>query len=108
MLTPVDDKQQIQALLDVFNKDYQQDEQSRDLARDLLRHTTYWVYSPNSRNFAPSKFVGFQKMDFRAYEVARKTGGKQFDGGRTRKAIEKALRTSYTENPQLSDKLKDW
>src|SRR5258708_24637995 len=104
-LTCVEDKLQIQGLLDTFNSDYQQDP---DLARELLRQTTLWVYSQNSNTFGPSKFVGFQNMNFRDYEAARRRGGKRFDGGRTHKAIEKILGTPYAENAQLSLKLEGW
>ncbi len=105
VLTLVDSQLQIQVSLDTFNSDYQEDP---DLARELLRQTTLWVYSRNSKAFGPSKFVGFQNMNFRDYAAARRGHSKRFDGGRTHKAIEKALGTPYAENPQLSLELEDW
>jgi hypothetical protein len=44
VLKYIDNKLQIQDSLDTFNTDYQE---ARELARELLCDTTYWVYSPS-------------------------------------------------------------
>src|SRR5260221_2393341 len=79
----VDNAEDIQDSLDSFNKILVQ---HRSLARDLLGQTTYWVYSPNTKNFGPSKFVGFKKMNFTDYEAARHgpRTGNAFHGHETR------------------------
>ncbi len=102
----VDHHKDIQDSLDTFNRDFRQ---NLDLARDLLRKTTYWVYDPSAKTFGPSKFVGFQNMNLSDYAAARKRqwNGNNFDGYGTRKAIEKIL-GAYTKKPQLSLELIRW
>src|SRR5690349_9255319 len=102
----VDNPKDIQDSLDTFNRDLQQ---NPSLARDLLRQTTYWVCSPSTNLFGPSKFVGFKKMNFTDYAAARSGNrtGNRFHGRETRKIIEKILGT-YTKNSQLSRELIHW
>jgi hypothetical protein len=69
----------------------------------------YWVYDPDTKTFGPSKFVGFQNMNFSDYATARKGqwNGNNFNGHETRKAIEKIL-GAYTKTPQFSLELISW
>lgn len=107
VLTPVLEKSQIQASLDTFNN---VPRQYRKLAKQLLRSARVWVYSPNTQSFGPSKFVGYQDMNFGDYEAARQAAysDDEFDGRRTDEAIRKALKTSWAKSPELSGELKRW
>ncbi len=102
----IDTPNDIFASLETFNREAQKD---RDLARDLLRHTTYWVYDPQGKMFGPSKFVGFKGMNFGIYAAARESNsyGVRFNGHKTRKVIEKVLET-YNNNPDLQLELIRW
>ena len=102
----VEQVEDVQGSLDTFNRDFLE---NRDLARDLLRSTTYWVYSPSTRCFGPSKFVGFKSMNFTDYARARGGDheGARFNGTVARKAIERILRL-YRPDTRLSAELIRW
>ena len=106
-LVLVEEVEGIRGSLATFNKGLRQ---NHDLARDLLRRTTYWVYSPTTGAFGPSKFVGFKNMNFTDYARARKGDheGARFSGSATRKAIEYVLKHHCRPDTQLSDELIGW
>ena len=106
LLRLVDDRQDIQLSLKAFNTGARQ---NHELARSLLRSTSYWVYDCHSRSFAPSKFVGFKAMTFSRYGLARRghCEGSRFNGHDTRMAVEKCL-GNYSQNPGLSAELVEW
>lgn len=81
-----------------------------ELVRNLISHTTYWVYDPRAKSFGPSKFVGFRDMDFSRYEMERSRGeaGTPFDGHRTRTRIEQVLAIPYAPNARFSTALRAW
>lgn len=84
-----------------------------DLARDLIRRTSAWVYDEATGHFGPSKFVGFVSMNFRVYQVAREgqftvaQGQRRFDGTLTKNAIGRLLNGFY-EDKSLHEALKTW
>jgi hypothetical protein len=80
-------------------------------ARSLVNRTQFWVYAPRSRVFGPGKFVGFAGMSFRWYErenAGDSIGGVKFDGGRTHRGIESALRRRFAANVDLSAECLKW
>jgi hypothetical protein len=106
LLTFVSNRQDIRGSLCTFNRDLQQYHQ---LARSLLRTTTYWVYDPSTKTFGPSKFIGFKSMNFAKYGRARQGhwSGNRFNGYNTRKAVEGIL-GPYSRDPRLSAQLINW
>ena len=89
-LSLVESLQEIRDNLIKFN----QDALSYDnRARNLLKHTSYWVTDASEGLFGPSKFLGFQSMNFVDYEAATKghESKKIFNGTITRSRIEKTL-----------------
>ena len=97
---------QLRENIRLFNRDAD-DHLSRTL--NLIRSTKYWVFDEDNNEFAPSKFVGFQKMSFDRYEIAHKfqTSGASFDGSTTRFAIARLL-GDYQQDADLMDKLNQW
>jgi len=102
----VTSRQGINDSFKTFNRGISQD---YDLARSLLRTTSYWVYHPSNKMFGPSKFLGFRGMTFSKYKRARqgRWQGARFNGQETRKAIEKLI-GQYEANPVLSESLIEW
>lgn len=97
----------IHSSLDVFNQGAQQ---NAELARDMVRKTTYWVYDETGARFGPGKFVGFRDIDFATYAQGRsgQTVGDSFDGTSTRRAIAAALGGEFQTDPALASRLQDW
>lgn len=84
---------------------------NQELAIDLSRRTSYWVYDSEKDQFCPSKFVAFKGMDFKIYDKARYTPKRTrgvFNGKRTRTEISKIIEKQYHSNDDLSLKLMDW
>jgi 5-methylcytosine-specific restriction protein A len=83
---------------------------NRDRALDVLAATTYWVHNPSTSTFGPSKFVGFERMDFKRYESALSgaTGDARFNGNVTRRAIERATKSQYGKSGALTTALRTW
>lgn len=81
-----------------------------DQAQTLGRQTWYWVYDSDADTFGPSKFVGFAGMSFRLRQNALlgRAKGVGFSGGRTRLAVEKALKKPYKREPALVGRLDQW
>jgi hypothetical protein len=102
----VKESEQIRQSLTAFNAE---PENFLDLARSLLRNTTYWVYDDTQR-FGPAKFVGFVGMSFANYQKARNhwNTGHPFNGNRTRRAIESALGAGFASDENLPTKLQEW
>jgi hypothetical protein len=77
---------------------------------NLLKQTSYWIKDASQRLFGPTKFLGFQSMNFIDYEAATKgyERVKIFNGTITRTRIEKVLGLRYAENLLLSDELITW
>jgi hypothetical protein len=98
---------EIRSALRVFNAEARS---AADRSQRILAQTSYWIYDPETREFGPSKFVGFAGMDFGTYEsaVAGKEGGAKFDGHVTKVAIEKALRARFQPDAGLADRLHAW
>jgi hypothetical protein len=106
-LVLVESPHDIKRNLEIFNRDaikYQ------DRAYNLMRQTIYWVKDNDSGMFAPSKFIGFQSMDFDDYELAtkKKYTGVEFNGTITRRCIEKIIDSKYVEDFSLLDELIAW
>ncbi len=78
------------------------------LAKDLARQTSYWVYDPDTGNYGPGKFVGFTGMTFDTYRKARMLNPPEFDGGRTRLALEQASGLRFTKDGALAQGLVQW
>jgi 5-methylcytosine-specific restriction enzyme A len=80
----------------------------RDRVKNILATIRYWVHSENS--FGPAKFVGFRDMDFDTYETALsgEQSGDDFDGHRTRVAIEETLGVEFVRRPELDSMLEEW
>ena len=100
----VENRQDILVSFLNFNEDC---EQYPELTRSLLRTTSFWVYNPDTKAFAPSKFTGFKNMNFPNYIAARKGLylGNNFNGHLTRKAIGSILGI-YRPDDKLSAQLK--
>lgn len=98
--------QDIEHSLNTFNASCRE---NYELARSLLRTTSYWVYDPSRGSFGPSKFVGFKAMSFPKYRMARREQweGDRFSGYDTRRAIEECL-GDYTQDTALSTRLMEW
>jgi hypothetical protein len=81
----------------------------KELVRDLLRRTKYWVYEPVKKTFSPSKFSGYVAMDFPSYKMARggHSSGTKFDGGVTQRAIAQIL-GDYQPDANLERALQEW
>jgi hypothetical protein len=107
ILRIVTDAQEIGTSLMNFNR---QAGANSDRARSVLRQTTYWVFHPGSGMFGPGKFVGYAGMDFQGYEKAHLDTyeGETFDGGVTRKAIQRALSAEFQKNSVFHQRLRDW
>lgn len=83
-----------------------------DDARKLIKQTSYWVYDSSTKQFAPSKFVGFKNMDFETYIKCKKgdrdkSTGIPFNGKFTREAIEDII-GRFGKNINLEHELKQW
>lgn len=96
----------IKASIDLFNRDLTENE---DLAQQLARSTTYWVYDPATGFFGPSKFVAFVKMNYSDYAKAQKgeSTGDRFNGTVARVAIERIL-GSFKHNDHLRYEIIKW
>jgi hypothetical protein len=106
-LRPVSNQGQIRSGLEVFQTEAVS---WQDAARSLAQQTQYWIYDPASNAFGPSKFVGFAGMSFALREKALvgKAEGARFDGGLTRRTIEKVLGRVYKRDAPLNPKLLSW
>ena len=102
----VKDRSDIRNSMALFNAEA---EWHYELARSLLRQTSYWIYDPVSNNFGPSKFVGFRSMNFSKYALCRDEmwSGATFDGHATRRAIEEIL-GKYKKDSRFADQLQRW
>jgi hypothetical protein len=103
----VESRQDIKRNLKIFNRDaikYQH------RAYNLIRQTTYWAKDNDTHKFAPSKFIGFQSMNFDDYETATKHKyiGVEFNGNLTRTRIEKVLGLKYVKDFGLLEELIAW
>jgi len=78
------------------------------LATSLVRQTTYWVYDSVSGNYGPGKFVGLVNMSYDAYRQARDSDPPEFDGGRTRRAIESATGQVFDRDDDCAQGLNLW
>lgn len=81
-----------------------------EYARQLARATVYWVYDARTGCFGPSKFVAFAGITPAGYDDARKHNatGAYFDGGATRRAIERVVGEIYQADQALAEKLVRW
>src|SRR5690349_11715075 len=91
--------------ISAFNKEARNDAET---ARKLLRMTTYWVYDQLSNEFGPSKFVGFVGLTLGDYRSAQTESPDLFNGGLTRKRIERVLGVDYSKDPDRSIELIAW
>ncbi len=82
---------------------------SKQLAKDLIRRTQYWVYDPMAKTFSPSKFSGYAAMNFQRYVAARagSSSGTKFDSGVAQRAITQTL-GDYQPDRQLAEELETW
>src|SRR5437762_9282859 len=96
--------EEIRESLRAFNKDALK---HPAVTSSLLTQTTYWIYDPGSKTFGPSKFVGLRRMNIREYDSARtgKRLGVPFDGGQTRRNIEKELAEEVVPNAAMGSAL---
>jgi hypothetical protein len=107
----VETPEQLRESLNNFNREAPQ---FRDFALKRVRvHFDYWVYDPLSETFGPNKFVGFQDMTFSKYQRAHEIriielDHSRFNGGRTRRAIRKALRADFEADRELWGALEKW
>jgi hypothetical protein len=105
-LRVVANEEEILASLRAFNRDRPK---PSDLARDVMRRTSYWVFDRSSRAFGPSKFVGYAGMTHDLYSEARtgRTTGAKFDGTVARLAIEAQV-GEFKAVSSLPGDLKTW
>lgn len=79
-----------------------------EMASNLSRLTTYWVYDKNTQTFGPAKFIGFSNMTFDLFRLARNENPPAFDGHRTKKVIEKITGLVFQADKSLADSLDKW
>lgn len=106
-LTLVESPHEIRHNLRVFNRDATK---YLHRSQNLMRQTTYWLKDTDSSMFAPSKFIGFQSMNFDDYETATQQNftGVDFNGHLTRRCIEDLIGLKYVEDLDLHEGLITW
>jgi hypothetical protein len=79
-------------------------------ARQLARATVYWVCDEKTGAFGPSKFAAFAGITAAGYDDARKhdATGAYFDGGATRRAIERVVGETYQGSEGMAERLVRW
>src|ERR1035437_5343925 len=65
----VESRGQLRDTIATFN---QEAKEHPDRTRKILSQTTYWIWDAGLKAFGPSKFVGFQGMNFKEYEAAKR------------------------------------
>lgn len=97
---------EIRASLQRFNDEAK----TWEYARQLARATLYWVHDEKTGLFGPSKFVAFAGITPAGYDEARKHNatGAYFDGGATRRAIEKVVGELYQSSDATAGRLVAW
>lgn len=75
-----------------------------------MHQTTYWVYDEEHDRFGPSKFVGYEDMDFELYDAALRGAitGARFDGNVAHHAIEHLTKQAFSADTKLAGKLMNW
>ena len=103
----VQTERDIRESLQRFNLDCR-DHQQRTLT--TVKQTSFWIYDPASGAYGPSKFVGFQGMDFVKYERATKgqSTGARFDGSVTWNAIARVLQRDFDHDQARHEGLIAW
>jgi len=82
-----------------------------DLARQLVRRTTFWLEDTLHGDFYPSKWVGFRDMGPDRYRrsVAGEEGGDWFNGTAARLAVERSVGTTFgTPSQGQRERLESW
>src|ERR1035437_603434 len=100
----VESRGQLRDTIATFN---QEAKEHPDRTRKILSQTTYWIWDAGLKAFGPSKFVGFQGMNFKEYEAANQNVsiGAEFNGNLTHMAIE-AITGPFETNDRLKGMLK--
>jgi hypothetical protein len=78
--------------------------------RLVAQGTTYWVFDPETNQFGPSKFCGFQGLNADDYARAkrRESAGDRFDGTVAREAIERASGSQFASSAAHEELLLEW
>jgi len=97
-------------LADNFNTFQREARNHGERAMSVLRSTRYWVHDSTSSAFGPGKFLGYRRMDFLNYDLAKlgKSTGAQFQGTESKLAIQSVIVHEFARNASLIPQCQAW